>query len=506
MRQLKFAAMTTHPTSTQPARSRVQPLKSPPATHSLPVEEEPRAPAPFPLDALPDFMRAIAEAGAAASNTPITLTGPLTLAAHSVAMGSGLELDCGGSLRCFGNLHMLGIAESGTGKSEAAKVILAPIRKAQKAILEQWMENDLPQHKARSALLKRQVAVAEKDNDQSTLARLIRERDSAELAASEKGRPLLYAGNVTREALAAAIALAPGQAFAIINPDARGLIGIIAGKYSGGKASDEDIYLAGYSGDSMPSLRVGSGFINLDKPCLATCLLIQPDAFDDLRRKEIFAQSGWLQRNLLFDSRASFDPLPATPPAVPDPVMSAWREHLDALIEQVRGAEYSRLVTTSPASRAMMLEKGNGIRARIKNGDLHDVASFACRWAEQANRIALGLHQARYRDPGEAAARPLEESTMEAAWRLDDWFSQEQMRLLSNMREDRKLERVTRLIDLLSRQGGERKLSRCKLAHHNGFSEEEMLSLAAAFPAKLELGQTPSGRVGGRPGKWVRAR
>ena len=479
-------------------------LYSPPAAPTAPAEPTASSHAPFPLDALPGFMRAIVEAGAAASNTPVSLTAPLALAAHSMAMGAGLELDCGGSLRCRGNLHMLGIAESGTGKSEAAKVMLGPVNELQRARLEKWEREDRPLHKANAAMLKQNEGKMLKDGNATTLAETIRDREAAELAASEQGRPLLYAGEATREALAAAISLSPGHAFAVINPDARGLLGIIAGKYSAGKASDEDIYLAGYSGDSMPSLRVTRGFVNLDSPCLTTCLLIQPDAFNDLRSKALFAESGWLQRNLLFDSHASFQPLPATPACVPGSVMTAWRVHLCGLIEHVRDAPSTSVVSPSPAAAAVMLERANAIRARIQSGELRDLASFACRRAEQANRIALNLHAAKFPGAAAAAAASLDEETIVNAWRIADWFAGEQMRLLSTMREDKRFARCTRLIEVLGRQGSQKQLPRWKLTG-NGFDEEELLILAAAYPLRLQVGDTPSGANGGRPQQWIRA-
>ncbi|HWB05328.1 MAG TPA: DUF3987 domain-containing protein [Verrucomicrobiales bacterium] len=77
-----------------------------------------------------------------ASTSPVTLTAPLTLAAHSMAPGAGLELHCGGTMRCRGNLHLLGIAESGTGKSVATKTIFAPLHALQRARLEEWECNE----------------------------------------------------------------------------------------------------------------------------------------------------------------------------------------------------------------------------------------------------------------------------------------------------------------------------------------------------------------------------
>ncbi len=448
-------------------------------------------------------MRDMVEAGASASNTPLPLAASLALAAHSMAVGAGLSLDCGGSLRCRANLHILGIAESGTGKSEAAKVIFAPVCEVQEERLERWDRVDRPGHRAKASILK--AKEAESRDDAEALGRIMRDRESAEMAASEKGRPLLYAANVTREALAAALALAPGQAFTVMNPDARGLIGIIGGKYSGGKSSDEDIYLAGFSGDAMASLRVGSGFVNLSAPCLTVCLLIQPDAFEEMRRKAIFAESGWLQRNLMFDSKASFHPLPAVPANVPDTIMAAWRKHLCGLIEGFRDSESPALVSPSPDASALALEKANEIRARIQNGELRDVASFACRWAEQANRIALNLHAAGFSGPGEAGSSLLELRTMEKAWEIAEWYAGEQMRLMAPMREERRHVRCARLVEILTRQGPNRKLPRWKLTD-NGYQEEDLMRLADAYPSRLEVGETPSGPNGGRPQKWIRAK
>ncbi|HWB06847.1 MAG TPA: DUF3987 domain-containing protein [Verrucomicrobiales bacterium] len=457
---------------------------------------------PFPLQALPEFMRRMAEAGAMASNSPVTLTAPLVLAAHSLALGAGVELSCGGVLRCRGNLHLLGIGESGTGKSEAARIIFAPLYELQRERLEAWDSKGRSEQKARIVMLKNREK--EVQNDPLALASVIQAREMAELKASDGGRPLLFASNVTREALASALAMGPGQAFAVLNPDARGLLGVIAGKYSSGKSSDEDIYLAGFSGDAMSSLRVGSGFVHLHSPCLTTCMLIQPDAFDSLRKKAIFAESGWLQRNLVFDSHAEFDPLPAIPPVLPYDIATAWKEHIRDLVEMVRDARETTLIEPTMLASSMMLERANAVRARIKSGELRDMASFACRWAEQANRIALNLHAARYPDPREAALCYVSDTTIEKAWTIAGWFAQEQVRLLSSMREEKRHARCERLLTILSRQGPSKLLPRWKLIKI-GFTEEELLLLARLYPSRLLAGELPNGPAGGRPLKWIRA-
>jgi hypothetical protein len=419
-----------------------------------------------------------------------------------MALGAGLELHCGGTMRCRGNLHLLGIAESGTGKSEATKTIFAPLHALQRARLEEWESTERPMQKARVAGFKSR----EKDVERNAakLASIIHSREVAERGASDGARPLLFASNVTREALAAALAHAPGQAFAVLNPDARGLLGIIAGKYSSGRASDEDIYLAGFSGDAMSSLRIGSGFVHLHSPCLTTCLLIQPDCFDNLRSKAIFAESGWLQRNLVFDSHAGFGPLPALPATVPDDVAGAWEEHVTALVEQVRDSGETATVTPCAAASALMLERANAIRRRIAEGDLKDAASFACRWPEQANRIALNLHAARHGDPADATATPLSAATMEQAWALAEWFAQEQTRLLAGLREDKRYARCEHLVKILSRQGVKGQMPRWRLVD-NGFQEDELMLLARLYPSRLQVSDVPAGSKGGRPQKWIKA-
>jgi hypothetical protein len=189
---------------------------------------------------------------------------------------------------------------------------------------------------------------------------------------------------------------------------------------------------------------------------------------------------------------------------LPYDIATAWKEHIRDLVEMVRDARETTLIEPTMLASSMMLERANAVRARIKSGELRDMASFACRWAEQANRIALNLHAARYPDPREAALCYVSETTIEKAWTIAGWFAQEQVRLLSSMREEKRHARCERLLTILSRQGPSKLLPRWKLIKI-GFTEEELLLLARLYPSRLLAGELPNGPAGGRPLKWIRA-
>lgn len=74
----------------------------------------------------------------------------------------------------------------------------------------------------------------------------------------------------------------------------------------------------------------------------------------------------------------------------------------------------------------------NEIVDRCRSGELGDVVPFASRWAEQASRLAIGLHAAKHGD--QAHLHQLSQETAQSAIALAKWFSRQQLALLARGR------------------------------------------------------------------------
>ena len=99
----------------------------------------------FPIQCLPPVLRAMAEAISASYRVPLELSGPAVLGIVSGAVGKGLNLKSGADRIIRGNLYLVGIAESGEGKSSTLKEAAWPIQTAEKDALGFWKEISKPE-------------------------------------------------------------------------------------------------------------------------------------------------------------------------------------------------------------------------------------------------------------------------------------------------------------------------------------------------------------------------
>src|SRR5262249_9191363 len=75
----------------------------------------------------------------------------------------------------------------------------------------------------------------------------------------------------------------------------------------------------------------------------------------------------------------------------------------------------------------------NAIVRRWNGGELRDVPSLACRWTEQAWRIAVCLHAGMY--GAKAGDHDLSVATANNAIEIADWFAEQQLRILDAGRD-----------------------------------------------------------------------
>ncbi len=164
----------------------------------------------FPLDCLPGIAREMAEELArvtTSQNLPIAVA--CVLGILSAALGAGLELSTGGERRTRGNLFILVIAESGTGKTEAYMLAAVPFEAAEAAAIDDFEKHTKPGLLAELRVAKAQAkklekAVAESKDGACPALESFRkaEQEIADLEKRIDATPRLRASDVTKEELA----------------------------------------------------------------------------------------------------------------------------------------------------------------------------------------------------------------------------------------------------------------------------------------------------------------
>lgn len=80
----------------------------------------------FPITCLPPVAMEMAKAIAKTERTPETLAGCCVLGMLSAGIGAGLQIKSGPNRKTRGNLYIIASAESGSGKSESFRHVVAP--------------------------------------------------------------------------------------------------------------------------------------------------------------------------------------------------------------------------------------------------------------------------------------------------------------------------------------------------------------------------------------------
>ena len=462
-------------------------------------------PPPFPTEALPPVAAALVREAAEAALVPESLTGAVALAVGAAAIGSGLEVRSGGKRRTRGNLFLLPVAESGTGKDAAFDAVAYPLRERQNELAKEWTDEIRPELAADLMEAEDQVKAArselKKEKDALACGQCKEDLKAAQKRLKEaedaiKREPCLYIGEATREALVLHLSTQAGEAGAVLAPESRGALGVLAGRYNSGKFTDEDIYCAGFSGGPHRERRVGRESVNLERPCLTVLFMLQPDKAAELFGDEAMRESGLLPRFLCFDSKAVPEDLPETPAKVSDETEKSWRDLVRLLVETFRLPEGPpKIVDIEPEALAALRDFDNETRRRRRpGGDLADVAIFTARWAEHAWRLSVVLHALRH--GAEAGEAPLCLETARSGITLARWFAWRQLDMLKRGRMERRRRKAEELRALVVKAGGE--ATTRDLSRRHGWKQTEVKALAKRFPHLLAV-ETRKPDGAGRP-------
>ena len=392
---------------------------------------------PFPLDCLPPVAAKMAAEIARVERTPETLAGCCVLGVLSASIGAGLQVKSGSDRVTRGNLYILASAVSGSGKSETFRHAAKPLQDVEAEAFKKWNDETRPRAQADKELVELDIEKLKKDFRKKNGA-VEREDVRAELQAkqaellkveAELEAPRLYVEDVTTEKLAVMM-VNQGECLASLSPDAGAIVNNILGRYNKLDRTDESIYLKAFSGDPCRVDRQGRGPVMLNKPCLAAVWLVQPDKIETLLGEKSLTDGGLIPRFLACHTRAEPQPIADDAPGIPIQAASEWERLVRDLLHTFRLA--SQPVTIHPtreALQALNLHYNGIVQRRRPGGDLQDVGTYAARWNEQAWRIAVCLHAAKHGST--AGGRNLDLDTARAAITLADWFSWQQLEILS---------------------------------------------------------------------------
>jgi hypothetical protein len=477
------APVVAEPAATQAAGTAL-------AVATKPVRLEPWK--PFPVGCLPEPVRGFAVAASNSMGCDPSLIALPMLAALASSIGSSRSLLLKHGWFVPAILWAAIVAESGSMKSPAFRLALSFLRDRQRSE-QRGFEAGSVQHK--SAL--NQFAI----EHEKWLKQGADETEEPSPPVAPVFRRLIVA-DATVESLAPILIENP-RGVLLVRDELAGWLAAFD-KYSGGKGSDESIWLSAYGGDSiLVDRRTGNPrTIFVPHALVSITGGVQPAVLSRLMGKE-HRESGLLARFLLCSPPRQ--PKVWTEAQVDDRLTESVRRLFDDLLALEPGINEAGdavpvAVKLSPEAKALFRQfyvQHNEQQAEL-TGDL------AAAWAkleETPGRLALTLHCVRLVAGDSVEPLECDADTMAAAIELTQWFKHETRRVYSIMGETPAVADKRRLLDWLSVRGGTATVRQvqqgCRWLKQPGAAEAACHLLVADGDAVWR--DVPPGSRGGRP-------
>ena len=388
-------------------------------------------PEPYPLDALPDTLRAAVAEVHGFVKAPVPLVAGSALSALSVAAQAHIDVQRADRLSGSASLYLLSVADSGERKSTVDRFFSSAIQDYERE-RAQAMAPELAEAEAelaawnakREGLLGAIRGAKAKGNDTGTL-----ERDLADLQHDKPEAlrvPRLLLGDETPENLA--FTLARGwPSGGVLSAEA----GVIFGAHGMGKDSVmRNLALLNILWDGG-ELRIGrrtSESFTVRGARLSVGLQVQEStlaAFFE-RAGGLARGTGFLARFLMAwpDSTQGFRPFTEAP--VNWPHLAAFHRRVGALLNtppplEDDGTLRPALLTLTPDARAAWIAFHDAIESELRDGgELYDVRDVAAKCADNAARLAALFHAFEVGIQTPVSAEAFAGASRIAAWHLNE--------------------------------------------------------------------------------------
>jgi replicative DNA helicase len=253
----------------------------------------------FPENSFPPVMLDYALSLSTTYAVPVPLFLGMMLGAISGAAGKGWKLTGGaGGFGNYANLFLLFALETGSHKSIVSEII-KPITEAQQKRMDHWKLDELPVIKAHLERYKREQSRLGKDVSQSERNDLAKQ--IALYEEKLKKSPAIMLGSATTSALAQNLEHMDLETAFLFSPEAGDMVRVALGLYRD-NGIDADLLLSGFTGEPFAQNRVGSGNVDIRKPCVSLLGMVQPCVL-----REVLAHKEAKERGLV--GRFLFIPL-----------------------------------------------------------------------------------------------------------------------------------------------------------------------------------------------------
>jgi putative DNA primase/helicase len=388
------------------------------------------APEPYPLDAMPDRIRAAVEEVQAFIKAPMPLVASSALSALALACQAHVDVARAEKLQGPVSLFLLTIADSGERKSTCDGFFTSAIRQYQEEQAEA-LKPELKRYQAELAAWE-----AEREGILSAIKAAGKRGEPcdelrAALVELEHGKPepprvpRLILGDETPEALAWSLAKQWPSAGVLSSEG-----GTVLGAHAMGKNNimrNLGLLNVLWDGGTHSIGRRTSESFTVKGARLTVGLMVQEATLREYLAKSgaLARGSGFLARFLLAWPESTQGYRPFTEPPAHWPHLAAFHRRISEILEQPvpigdDGALTPAVLSMTPEAKAAWVEYHDTIEAELRDGgELYDVRDVAAKSAENAARLAA-LFQVFARGIGTISLDSFERAGRIVAWHLSE--------------------------------------------------------------------------------------
>lgn len=449
----------------------------------------------FPIEAFPPDLAEFVAQESVSKQVPIDLPGCLVLGGLATASADKCGVFLADDWIEPLNNYFISVLPSGERKSPTFRDIFAPLEEFERRLVEDTkgvidrakLDRDLLEKRLQDLTGKAAKAKAvDRDSSEADAREIATELARIEIPVT----PQLLADDATPEAVAGLLADQGGR-IAIVSPEG-GLFDIIAGRYSD-KKNNLDVYLKGYSGDSLRVNRRSRGPEHVTRPSLTIVLTVQPDVINGLAENQAFRSRGLLARFLysLPVSKVGFRE--TNPPSTHPKVRENWRVTLTSIADLPYPTDTNRdrpLIYLSADAEDLFQGYREGIETDMRpGGELDDMQDWGNKLAGSVARLAGLIHIASYISQTDRPWEvPISWETMTHAIALGNYFKGHAKAAFAAMGADPRIASAQKAWDSIKRQSYEDFSVRDLYQNIKGSRFKTVPELEKALDLLVELG------------------
>ena len=417
---------------------------------------------PYPIEVLPGWLRDYCQALATATQTPPDVAAQLALA----VIGSGMAKKFAVRMREGWLeqvvLYVLVVLNSGERKSAVFSQIIEPLEDYEQKIVEiaagllaeaqskkSIMESRLKAAQTKAA----KAAPDEAETLEEEAGKLARELAAFELPVI----PKLVVDDISTEQTASILAKQGGR-LAVLSPEG-GLFENMAGRYSNGVANF-DVYLKGYSGDTLRIDRVGRAPEYVRKPALTVALTVQPEVLEGLFEKPGFRGRGLIPRFMFSLPDSLVGRRDTKPPPVPKNIKAEYKHNVTKILElnpglKSNGEFDTNMLILSPGAERLSDAFAAWLEPQLADAeDLHLIRDWAGKLHGAIGRLAGILHIADNVKAGrDIWKREISEETFKAALTIGKYLIEHAKAAFLEMGTDEGVSNAKYLLRVMEKEG-----------------------------------------------------